>query len=243
LAAAVAGALLLPAAVPVEVGMTAQHATAQVVTIVIDPGHDKYANLGYEPIGPGSSTYKLKDGGGTSGVVTGQTEASVNLRIGVRLRDLLKAAGGIKVVMTRHLTCCVSLGNIARARIANRAHAVLFVRIHADGSTDHRRRGTSMLYPATHKGWTDDIDGRSRRAAELVQKRLVEAVGFPNFGLVARGDLTGFNWSNVPAILAEVGFLTNPSEDRALAEFQTVNNAAWGLRNGIVDYLHDRGLR
>jgi len=39
------------------------------------------------------------------------------------------------------------------------------VRIHADGSTDPRTRGTSMLYPAWHRGWTDDIYGRSRQAA------------------------------------------------------------------------------
>jgi N-acetylmuramoyl-L-alanine amidase len=215
----------------------------KVVTIVIDPGHDRYANLGREPIGPGSSTTKIKDGGGTSGVVTRQREASVNLRIALRLRRLLLNTPGIRVVMTRTRTCCVSMGNIARARIANRADAVLFLRIHADGSTSHSTRGTSTLYPATHRGWTDDIDGRSQRAAQLIQPRVADAVGFPNRGLVARSDITGFNWSNVPAILVEVGFLTNPTEDRALATFVTMNNAAWGLRTGFMDYLRDRGLR
>jgi N-acetylmuramoyl-L-alanine amidase len=218
-------------------------AAPPVVTIVIDPGHDRYANLDRERIGPGSSTFKIKDGGGTSGVVTGQSEASVNLRIGKRLRKLLLNATGIRVVMTRTHTCCVSKGNIARAKIANRADATLFLRIHADGSTDHSARGTSTLYPATHRGWTDDIDGRSHRAAQLVQRRLVRALGFPNRGLVARGDLTGFNWSNVPAILVEVGFLSNATEDRGLATFVKMNKAAWGLRNGVMDYLHDRGLR
>ncbi len=213
------------------------------VTIVIDPGHNRYANLGYEPIGPGSTTYKIKDGGGTSGYVTHQSEASVNLRIGLRLRALLLAAGHIRVVMTRTTTCCVSMGNIARAGIANRNHAALFVRIHADGSTNHAVAGTSMLYPAWHKGWTDDIFARSRQAAGIVQAKLVHALGWPNRGLVARGDLTGFNWANVPAILTEVGFLTNAGEDRALATFTTVNRAAWGLRNGITAYLHARGLR
>jgi N-acetylmuramoyl-L-alanine amidase len=216
---------------------------AGAVTIVIDPGHNRYANLTREPIGPGSATYKIKDGGGTRGVVTGQSEASVNMRVAWRLRTLLLAAGGIQVVMTRTSTCCVSSGNIARAKIANRAHAALFVRIHSDGSTDHRMTGTSMLYPAWHRGWTDDIYGRSLQAARIVQPLLVHALGWPNRGLVARGDLTGFNWSNVPAILAEVGFLTNPGEDRALATFTKVNKAAWGLRNGICAYLRARGLR
>jgi N-acetylmuramoyl-L-alanine amidase len=211
------------------------------VTVVLDPGHDRYANLALEPIGPGSSTYKIKDGGGTRGVVTGQREASVNLRIALRLRTLLRHQG-IRVVMTRTTTCCVSMGNIARARIANRARAALFLRIHADGATDPRTRGTSMLYPAWHVGWTDDIYSRSLRAARIVQRALVHALGWPDRGLVARGDLTGFNWSNRPAILTEVGFLTNPREDRALATFWKVNKAAWGLCTGVVRYLHVRGL-
>lgn len=212
------------------------------VTIVLDPGHNLYPNLGYEPIGPGSSTFKIKDGGGTHGVVTGQSEASVNLRIAFRLRTLLRA-DGLHVIMTRHQTCCRSKGNVARARIANRAHAALFLRIHADGSTNHAVRGTSMLYPALHAGWTDDIYRRSRQAARIVHSRLVGRLGWPNRGLVARSDLTGFNWANVPAILTEVGFLTNPSEDRALATHRTVRRIARGLEGGVLAYLRARGLR
>jgi N-acetylmuramoyl-L-alanine amidase len=211
------------------------------VTVVLDPGHDRYANGALEPIGPGSHTLKIKDGGGTHGVATGQSEASVNLRIGLRLRTLLQASG-IRVVMTRTTTCCVSMGNIARAQIANHNQAALFLRIHADGSTDHSQVGTSMLYPAWHRGWTDDIYSRSLLAARLVHPKLVGALGWPNRGLVARSDLTGFNWSNVPAILTEVGFLTNPGEDRALASAGTVDRAALGLRNGVLAYLRARRL-
>jgi len=99
-----------------------------------------------------------------------------------------------------------------------------------------------MLYPAWHRGWTDDIYSRSLLAARLVHPKLVGSLGWPNRGLVARADLTGFNWSNVPAILTEVGFLTNPGEDRALAGTGTVDRAALGLRNGVLTYLRARGL-
>ena len=213
------------------------------VTIVIDPGHNRYANLQTEPIGPGSSVMKIKDGGGTSGIVTHQSEASVNLRIGLRLRTLLQQAGGIRVVMTRTTTCCVSSGNIVRAQIANRNHAALFLRIHADGSLDHSRAGTSTLYPVWHRGWTSDIYGRSRQAAGIMQTNLVRALHWPNLGLSPRSDITGFNWANVPAVLVEVGFLTNPGEDRALATAATVDRAALGLRAGVLAYLRARGLR
>jgi N-acetylmuramoyl-L-alanine amidase len=93
-------------------------------TVVLDAGHDLRANLATEPIGPGSSTLKIKDGGGTSGVVTGIREADLNLAIALRLRMLLRRAG-VRVVMTRTTTSHTSMGNIARAEIANRAHAAV----------------------------------------------------------------------------------------------------------------------
>lgn len=209
---------------------------------MLDPGHDRYPNLATEPIGPGSSIRKIKDGGGTHGIVTGQTEAAVNLRIALRLRVLLQAAN-VHVIMTRTRTCCVSLGNVARAKIANGARAALFLRIHADGSTDPVTAGTSTLYPAWRRGWTSDIYGPSLLAARLVQRHLVAHLGWPDRGLVPRRDITGFNWANVPAVLTEVGFLTNPGEDRALAGTTAVRRAAAGLRDGVLAFLHARGLR
>ena len=136
--------------------------------VVIDPGHDLRANTQTEPIGPGSSTRKIKDGGGTRGVVSGLREADLNLRVGLRVRALLQQAG-VKVVMTRTRTARTSMGNVARARIANRAGAALFLRIHADGSTDPAAGGTHTLYPALRRGWTDDVYAESRRAARIVQ--------------------------------------------------------------------------
>ena len=196
--------------------LTTGASAAKSPVVVVDPGHDQYANLQTEQIGPGSTRLKIKDGGGTSGVVTRLPEARLNLRVGLRVRSLLERAG-LRVVMTRTATAGKSIGNIARARIANDAHAALFLRIHADGSQSPATRGTHTLYPAFHRGWTDDIYGASRRAARLVQAEEVRALGFPDAGLQERADYTGFNWSNVPAILVEMGFMTNPTEDRLLA--------------------------
>jgi len=203
---------------------------------VIDPGHDLRANLQTEPIGPGSSTLKIKDGGGTRGVVSGTIEAELNLAISLHVRALLEQSG-IRVVMTRSRTAGTSMGNIARAGIANRAGAALFLRIHADGSMSHASRGTHTLYPALHAGWTDDIYARSEAAAKIVQAELVGALGFPDRGLQARSDFTGFNWADVPAILVEVGFMTNPIEDRALATDAYRTRAAHGLCRGVLLFL------
>jgi len=206
-------ALLLLAAALVLTG-GARAAGGRVV--VIDPGHDARANLATEPIGPGSTTRKIKDGGGTHGVVTGIREPELTLDVSLRLRRLLRAAG-VRVVMTRTSTSGPSMGNVARARIANASGAALFLRVHADGASSASARGTHTLTPALRRGWTDDVYRSSRRAATLVQAELVRALGFPDRGIQERSDFTGFNWADVPVILVEMGFMTNPSEDRALA--------------------------
>jgi N-acetylmuramoyl-L-alanine amidase len=222
----VAAALVV---VPTAVGQ-------QPSTVVIDPGHDLRANSATEPIGPGSSTRKIMDGGGTHGVVSGLREADLNLRVALRLRAMLERAG-IRVVMTRTKTAGTSIGNVARARIANRAGAALFLRIHADGSTDPSARGTHTLYPALRRGWTDDVYAKSKRAARIVQGELRSALGFPDRGLQERSDFTGFNWADVPVILVEMGFMTNPTEDRLLATSTYQHRAALGLCRGTLRYL------
>jgi N-acetylmuramoyl-L-alanine amidase len=204
--------------------------------VVIDPGHDLRANLQTEPIGPGSATRKIKDGGGTRGVVSGTTEAELNLAISLRLRTLLERAG-VRVVLTRSRTAGTSIGNVARAGIANRAGAALFLRIHADGAPSSSARGTHTLYPALRTGWTDDIYDRSRTAARTVQGELLAALGFPDRGLQERSDMTGFNWADVPAILVEVGFMTNPTEDRALGTAAYRERAARGLCLGVLRFI------
>jgi N-acetylmuramoyl-L-alanine amidase len=226
----VLGALLATLlVVPAAVGQ-------QRPVVVVDPGHDLKANPATEPIGPGSSTRKIMDGGGTHGAVSGLREAELNLRVGLRLRALLRRAG-VEVVMTRTRTAGTSMGNVARARIANRARAALFLRIHADGSTDPGARGTHTLHPALRPGWTDDVYSESKRAARIVQGDLRAALGFPDRGLQERSDFTGFNWADVPVILVELGFMTNPTDDRLLATSAYQRRAALGLCRGTLRFL------
>lgn len=213
---------------------TARAAAGPVV--VVDPGHDLRANLATEPIGPGAAVRKIKDGGGTHGVVTGTREADVVLDVSLRLRALLRGAG-VTVVMTRTRTAGESMGNVARARIANRAGAALFLRVHADGHPSRAVRGTHTLAPALASGWTDDVHRASARAASLVQRELVRALGFPDRGIGERSDFTGFNWADVPVILVELGFMTNPIEDRQLGRPAVRERAALGLCRGTLRFL------
>jgi len=228
LSAAAVGALALAGA--------AQPTGVAGPVVVVDPGHDARANLATEPIGPGSATRKIKDGGGTHGVVTGAREADLVLDVSLRLGALLRRAG-VTVVMTRTRTAGASMGNIARARIANRSRAGLFLRVHADGHASSAVRGTHTLTPALRRGWTDDVYRQSRRAATLVQQELVHALGFPDRGTGERSDFTGFNWADVPVILVELGFMTNPVEDRQLARPAVRDRAALGLCRGALRVL------
>jgi len=205
-------------------------APAPSPVVVIDPGHDLRANSQTEPVGPGSRVHKVKDGGGTAG------EARVVMAVSLRLRGLLERAG-VRVRLTRTRTAGTSMGNVARARIANRAGAALFLRVHADGSSDPARRGTHTLHPAWRRGWTDDIYDDSLRAARLVQGEVVRALGFPDRGLDRRGDITGFNWADVPAVLSELGFLTNAAERRVLTSADGQRRAAVGLCRGVLRFL------
>ena len=100
-----------------------------------------------------------------------------------------------------------------------------------------RNRGASTLVPAYRRGWTDDIYTRSRRAGVVIQRQLVATLGVRDRGVVERSDLTGFNWSNVPSVLVEVGFLTNPHEDRLLNTPRYQQRVAVALCRGVHTYL------
>ena len=206
-------------------------AAAPPPLVCLDPGHGTPAAVGrqLEPIGPGSRQLKIKDGGGAPG------EAAVVLAIARRTRaELLR--GGYRVAMTRTgpWIRIGTGGNVARAQYCNRRHAALMMRIHADGSTDPGRHGIATLYPALRGGWTDDIYRPSRGAAFSLQRAVVAATGAADRGLVARSDLTGFNWADVPAVLVETGFLTNPRERVLLHSGAYQRRIARGLAAGVA---------
>jgi N-acetylmuramoyl-L-alanine amidase len=206
-------------------------ATASTPLICLDPGHGTIPAIGRqtEPIGPGSSLRKIKDGGGAPG------EAQVALAIAKRTRALLQR-DGYRVAMTRTGPTYAG-GNIERARFCNIRHAALMIRIHADGSTDPSQHGVKTLVPALHRGWTDDIYARSLRAGRDMQSALVRSTGATNAGVIFRSDLTGFNWANVPAILVETGFMSNPTEGRLLRSAAYQQKIARGLVAGTKVFV------
>jgi N-acetylmuramoyl-L-alanine amidase len=204
---------------------------AAAALVCLDPGHGTAADVGrqYEPIGPGSAQLKVKDPGGAAG------EGPVALAIARRTRTLLRARG-FRVAMTRDGTGYRG-GNRERARFCNARGAGLMIRIHADGSTDPSVSGISTLVPARRHGWTSDVYRASGHAGRLLQSELVAATGARNLGVVERGDLTGFNWADVPVVLVETGFMSNRREAGLLRSAGYQQKLAGALARGAQGFL------
>ena len=214
--------------------MPVAHLAAAAALVCLDPGHGTPPGVGAqrEPIGPGSRVLKIKDGGGAAG------EVEIVLRVARKTRELLLKRG-YRVATTRTGPTFTygTGGNVARAKFCNERHAALMLRIHADGSTSAAANGIKTLYPVYRRGWTDDIYARSLRAARAVQRSIVAATGARDLGLFPRSDLTGFNWADVPSILVETGFTSNPAERRKLESDAYEWRVARGLVAGVARFV------
>ncbi len=202
--------------------------------VVIDPGHQIHANLEPEPVGPGASETKVKVTGGTSGVATGKPEYKLTLEASLVLGQLLESRGA-KVIFTR-TTNEVNLSNRERAEIANQNHADLFVRIHADGSTNQNIHGLSVLTPAQNDPYTNAIFSDSLKASQFIADETSNNQTVKVNGISYRSDMSGFNWSKVPCTLIEMGYMTNPAEDRNLSDPAYLRSLLTNVADGIMDY-------
>ncbi|MRS11514.1 MAG: PASTA domain-containing protein [Actinobacteria bacterium] len=224
-----------PAAVAAATsGALSSDAPASGLVVCIDPGHQAIANTGTEPVGPGASETKAKVTGGASGVVTGQAENALALTLSMKVKERLERYG-VTVVMTR-TTGAVDISNAQRAQVANEAGADVFLRVHADANTNADITGVSTLYPSGND-WVVPIEAESLKAAKLVQDAMVASTGANDRGVVPRADLAGFNWCTVPAVLVETGFLSNPVDDKQLANPEYQDNLADGIARGVLQYL------
>jgi N-acetylmuramoyl-L-alanine amidase len=204
------------------------------IVVCIDPGHQASANGGLEPIGPGATEQKAKVTGGAAGVVTRQAEHELVLAISLKVKERLERYG-VTVVMTR-TTASVDISNSQRAAVANQAGAGLFLRIHADSNTNADVRGISTLY-AGGNDWVAPIETESLRAAGILQKQVLASTAAADRGVVKRSDLSGFNYATVPSVLVETGFLSNPVDDRQLADAAYQDRLADGIARGVLAFL------
>ncbi|MFC5711466.1 N-acetylmuramoyl-L-alanine amidase [Thalassorhabdus alkalitolerans] len=180
--------------------------------IAVDPGH----------------------GGSDPGAVAnGLQEKELVLDVGLRLEKLLKDAGAT-VVMTRNTDTFVSLSN--RSKIANDRNAHSFISIHANaaGSAAH---GTETYWNHRHE------PAQSKELAEKVQSRMIYLLQTNDRGAKEDRSLSFINTgfavllnSEMPAVLAELGFVTNSAEANRMKTNQFREDAANALYQGILDF-------
>lgn len=203
------------------------------VKIGIDPGHQARGNSEKEPIAPGSKEKKAKVSSGTAGVKTRVAEYVVNLDVSVKLKAALEALGA-QVYMTRE-THDVDISNVERAVMMNDLGVDLVLRIHCNGANDQSVNGTGLYVTKT-----GDIAKESYAAAEAILPAMCAATGAKNCGIFKRDTYTGMNWSTVPSILVEMGYMSNPREDVLLNDPDYQQKLVDGMVQGIIDYIRIR---
>ena len=205
------------------------------IKIAIDAGHQARGNSATEPIGPGSSTRKAKVAGGATGVATHVPEYKLTLAVAKKLQKELKNRG-YQVYMIRTKNN-VNISNKKRAQLANKSGADIYIRIHADSSNSRAVTGASGLYPSKANRYVSKLSAKSKKLSSCLLKSYCKKTKIRNRGLVARDDLTGTNWSKIPVSLIEMGFLSNPSEDRKMQKSNFQIKMAKGIADGIDAYF------
>jgi N-acetylmuramoyl-L-alanine amidase len=204
-------------------------------TICIDPGHQRQANYELEAIGPGSDIQKPKVSQGGVGIFTQKEEYELTLEISLKLKEKLESSG-YQVVLTRQ-SHDVNISNKERAVIANENKADIFIRIHADQNKSQALKGISILSPSENNVYTKAIYEPSHNLAKLVLEEMLASTEANDRGIYYRDDISGFNWSEVPVILVELGFMSNKEEDIKLSLEVYQKSLVEGMFQGINNYF------
>ena len=185
--------------------------------IVLDPGH----------------------GGSDTGAIgpTGVTEKSIALRIAKRLKTLLEAEGA-EVILTRTEDTEVSPKKAqatdveelqARCDIANQNSADIFLSIHLDAFSGPEAHGTTGYY--YEMGSAD-----STRLADCVKRGVLRRLGTLDRGTKPCAFYV-CRHTDMPAMLLETAFVSNPREEQMMNSEEGVENAAQGIAAGIAEYF------
>lgn len=204
--------------------------------VVLDPGHQAHADTTPEPIGPGASETKMRVTGGAVGVVTGTPEHALVLTVAKQLRAELEGRG-YAVLLTRE-EADVDLSNRERAVFANEAGADVFLRLHANGSTGPTAHGVMTICPTAESPYPIGMRYEEcRLLADCVLDAVIDAAGAARDRLWETDSMAGLNWAEVPTTLVELGYLTDPDEDRLLSDPAYQAKLVQGLADGIDRYF------
>lgn len=202
--------------------------------VVIDPGHQKNADTTLEKIAPWSDEKKYKVTGGATGNSTGVKEYELMLEIAKMLKSDLELKN-FEVILTRSRND-VNISNQQRAKVANTVGANMFLRLHANSSTDESLSGALAICQPRRQE-LEGIYQQSKTFAEIILNTYCENTGIENLGVRRRSDITGLNWSKAPAVLIELGFLSNPGDEAFLTSGSGKREIVRSISRGIEKAL------
>ena len=163
-----------------------------------------------------------KDPGATTkiGVYEKDIALAVALKVGALLKDY-------EVVYTR--TEDVYVGLSERALIANQAQAGLFVSIHCNSANNDAANGVEVYH---HKRASES----AKDAAEVIYNKLLSVSGLRGRGVKSK-DLAVLRETKMPAVLIELGFISNSGDRAKLTDFAWQDEAAKAIVDGIIEAL------
>ena len=175
----------------------------------------------------------------------GTTEAETNLKIALKLQNLLEQSGAT-VILTRSDENAIydldsktlkqkKISDIHnRVKIGNESSADIFVSIHLNKIPQQQYDGWQTFYNASSEN--------GRKLAVSIQNKLNEAIQKENNRIAKTIDnIYIIKHVEIPITIVECGFLSNPEEEKQLLEDSYQNRLAWGIYNGILDYFYTIG--
>lgn len=162
----------------------------------------------------------------------GLREQDVTYEVGRQLADLLRRSGNYEVRLSRgspdEVLGTSNAGSLrARVQDANSWGADYFISIHTNASTDRSATGVEAYSYARNTV--------AFALGESIVEDLVSATGFPDRGMKVRPGLYVLKKTNMPAVLVEIGFISNPGEAAVMESDPSI--FARGIYEGIVDYI------
>jgi len=171
-------------------------------------------------------------------------ESHLNLQIALRLKELLIQAGA-NVGMTRETD--KYLDKYERVDIANEGEIDIFLSIHNNSSDSSWIHGTTTYYydKMTAQGESlEELYGiQSGEMAEFVQQKLSQVLGTKDNGAISYPQLAVLNKTSMPAIVVEGAYLSNSEDIRLICQEEYVENYAYGVALGIINYLNQQQIR
>ena len=151
------------------------------------------------------------------------------MQVSNKLKEELEKRG-YNVILTRtknegEISC------IERAEIANNANADAFLRIHANSVDSSSVSGVMTICQTSSNSYNANIYSDSKRLSVDVLDEVVSATGARRERVWETDSMTGNNWSKVPVTLLEMGYMSNPNEDRLMAS----DDYQWKIVNGIAN--------